>query len=266
MKALAVILATSLLISCGPKKPLPGPDLDVAATLEMARARPIPERAQSRFNIRVRSRPLEISGSTGGGLVVDRPGRMHLEVFGPLGATLAKVTSDGTALGVMMPRDKQHLVADSAEDALREVSGGALGLDDLVGLLLGDLPFDAAELVGTTTLEDGEHELQLRSDTGIEVWVHLDPSLGTPSWLEARAEEGTTMVEATYGAFEESDGFLWPSEVEVFLPSVELTVGLKYRGFALIEQPPDIFEVATPEDYTRLDLEESLKRLAQPSP
>ena len=34
----------------------------------------------------------------------------------------------------------------------------------------------------------------------------------------------------------------------------------------LIEQPPDIFEVATPEDYTRLDLEESLKRLAQPSP
>ena len=40
MKALAVILATSLLISCGPKKPLPGPDLDVAATLEMARARP----------------------------------------------------------------------------------------------------------------------------------------------------------------------------------------------------------------------------------
>ena len=120
--------------------------------------------------------------------------------------------------------------------------------------------------MGTTTLEDGEHELQLRSDTGIEVWVHLDPSLGTPSWLEARDEEGTTMVEATYGAFEESDGFLWPTEVEVFLPSVELTVGLKYRGFALIEQPPDIFEVATPEDYTRLDLEESLKRLAQPSP
>lgn len=261
MKSVARVAALALLLSCGPKTPPAAPETDVSATLEMARGRPAPSRAQVRFNIKIRSKPLEVAGSTGGGLVVDRPGRLHLEVFGPLGSSLLKVTSDGEALAVLLPKEERQLLSPSADEALREVSGGALGLDDLAGLLLGDLPFDVAELTDSRVLEDGTHQLDLQAPEGVAVQADVDPATGTPRHVIAMDGDGVTMVEATYGEFTELDGMLWPSEVELYLPAVDLTATLNYRSWKAIETVPDVFDLTAPEGFITEDLEAALTAL-----
>jgi hypothetical protein len=256
----ARLLTLMLLLSCGPKPPPAAPETDVSATLAMARARPAPERAQARFTIKLRSKPLELAGTTGGGLVVDRPGRLHIEIFGPLGSSLLKVTSDGEALGVLLPKEERQLLAPSADEALREMSGGTLSLDDLAGVLLGDLPFDVAEVKGSRVLEDGTHQLDLEAQ-GVSVQADLDPTTGTPRHLLATDGDGVMMVEATYGVFTEIDGLLWPSEVEIFLPAVDLTTSLRFKGWKAIDEVPPVFDLTPPEGFVTEDLQEALKDL-----
>ncbi|TNE83978.1 MAG: hypothetical protein EP330_30900 [Deltaproteobacteria bacterium] len=262
------LLRTSLfllLVSCGPKNRPTPISSDIATTLEMARSRPTPERATVRVTVKVKSDPLGVAGSTGGGLVVDRPGRLFLEVFGPLGSSLVKVASDGTGLSVLLPKDERQLLAPSAEEALREISGGAIGLDDLAGLLVGDLPFDAAELKATHVLEDGRHQAELVAPGGIQVVADLEPAIGTPIHVVARDQDGVTMVEANFGPFEaDESGMLWPTEVEVLLPAVELTSSLRYKTWKPVDEAPPVFDLTAPEGFTTEDLEEALRGLAPP--
>ncbi len=56
------------------------------------------------------------SMSTGCALIVDRPGRGHLAVFGPFGATLLTAQTDGEGIAVTLPREGKFLHGDlSAE-------------------------------------------------------------------------------------------------------------------------------------------------------
>lgn len=264
MNQLVRLSLIAVLLACGPKTPGPSAiQSDIATTLEMARTRPTPARASVRVTVKVKSDPLGVAGSTGGGLVVDRPGRLFLEVFGPLGSSLVKVASDGEGLSVLLPKDKRQLSARSAESALRELSGDAIGLDDLAGLLVGDLPFDAAELKATRVLDDGTHQADLEAPGGVLVVADLDPAQGTPTHLLAKDQDGMTMVEAWYGPFEpDEEGLLWPSEVEVQLPAVELLASLKYKTWRSVEQAPPVFSTAAPEGFETEDLEDALRGLA----
>jgi hypothetical protein len=251
------------LLACGPKpKDPPTIQTDIATTLEMARTRPTPERATVRVTVKVKSETLGVAGSTGGGLVVDRPGRLFLEVFGPLGASLVKVASDGEGLSVLLPKDRRQLAAASAEVALREISGEAIGLDDLAGLLVGDLPFDAAELQATRVLEDGQHQADLLAPGGVHILADLDPAQGTPTHLLAADQDGVTMVEAWYGPFEpDESGLLWPTEVQVLLPDVPLEASLKYKAWKPVDQAPPVFSTETPDGFEVESLEEALRGL-----
>lgn len=265
MVTLRHLFLLGLLLSCGGKKTPPSPvNSDIATTLEMARARPTPERATVRVVVKVDSKPLGVAGSTGGGLVVDRPGRLFLEVFGPLGSSLVKVASDGAQLAVTLPKEERVLLAPSAEEALREVSGGAIGLDDLAGLLVGDLPFDAAELTATSVIDETQlHRLDLLAPGGVRVLADLDPDTGTPRHVVAFDAEGATMVEASYGPFEaDEQGVLWPTEVEVVLPIVELVASLRYKTWKPVDEAPPVFDLSPPEGFVTGDLEEALRGLA----
>ena len=79
----------------------------------------------------------------------------------------------------------------------------------------------------------------------------------------AKDQDDVTMVEANYGPFQaDESGVLWPTEVEVVLPIVELTSSLRYKTWRPSDEAPPVFDLTPPEGYATDDLAEALKGLA----
>ena len=250
------ILLCLFVIGCGRSLQPEAPAQSPAGIVQMARARPVPDLLRARFNIKVKSKPLNVSGSTGGGLVTARPGKGHLAVMGPLGSTLVSFTSDGQGMAVLMARKKQHLAADNAEAVLQELTGGAAGMDDVLSVLVGDLPFDAARVRKKTKLRNGNVRVLFAGPDRTEVEAVLEPVHGTLVRLDARSRKGETLLTATYEPFEPlEDGTYMPSRVELVVPRVELTVNLKYKKWERMESAPDVFHTAAPKGVQSKPLE-----------
>jgi len=255
------ILMAVFVLGCGKTLKPPQPLAESPVTvLDLARARAVPQTVRSRFHVRVESTPLDLSGSTGGGLVLDRPGRGRLDVFGPMGSTLLTLATDGEGFSMLVMREHRHVRAAAAEEAVREVTRGSAGLDDLLGILVGDLPFEAAEVEEVTIAADGRVVALLEgpSDTGVEVW--LDRTTATPIRLVVRDAEDVEMLSAAYGAFVPTDaGDLLPEEVTLDLPALPLTATVRYRRWEVLETVDDgVFRPEVPEDFSTTPLERLL--------
>lgn len=265
---LGLVLVGGLLLagSCKKKGPEAIPDVDGSALVESARARPVPDRLQARFQIRLKSKPLDLSGTTGGGLQVDRPGRGRIVIFGPIGGTLATLQSDGEGMAATVTKDRTHLLARDGEALLREATGGAAGVDDLLALLIGDMPFDDATVRSATPIE-GAVRATLEGPDGIIVEADLDPDGSLPIQLVARDKQKSLLLEARYEGWTSLDGQQLPERVEVLVPAVDLSVNVRYQGWSRIEGEPS-FDLATPDGYREASLEQAVrdgvKGLSQP--
>lgn len=235
-----------------------------------ARARPVPDPVRARFGIKLRSKPLDLAASTTGGLIVDRPGRGRVDLFGPMGAPVVTVGSDGVGLEVLLVGQKKDLVAADAEEVLRGTTGGVAGLDDLFAVLSGDPPFDDAPVrsVRDVAIPDdpnGAHQIVATLDgpKGTVVEVSLDPSTATPERLVAFDRKGTVLMSATYDPFEAVGDALMPTRVELYLPALDLTVEFKFRGWEVLATPPENLVPALPDGFTTESLEEAVRKLAE---
>lgn len=250
-----------------PETPVTAP----ANVLEAARARPVPDPLRARFNVKLQSKPLGVAATTGGGLVVDRPGKGRLELFGPLGNPLVTVSADGVGLSVLLTGEKKHLVAADAEAVLRDTTGGVAGLDDLLALLVGDLPFDQAPVRFMERVDtrrgDADKALARAVLDGPQqstVDVLLDPDTATPDAIVARNQKGETLLSATYDRFEPLDGLLVPTRVQVYVPSIDLSVEAKYRGWEALEAPdPALFALDVAPELPVESLEEAVRRMVE---
>jgi hypothetical protein len=261
-------LIAVFVLGCGKTLKPPEPLADSPVTvLDLARARPVPDPVRSRFHVKLNSPTLDVSGSTGGGLLLDRPGRGRADVFGPMGSTLLTLATDGEVVTVLVLRLRRHLHANAAEEAVREVTRGAAGLDDLLGVLVGDLPFDEAEVREVTISAEGLAIAHLDgpNDTHLEAW--LDRTTAAPVRLVARDSDGVELLTAEYGDFTATDdGALLPEEVMLHLPALQLTTTVRYRKWEVLESVDDeVFQPAVPEGFssTPLELSQSDER---PSP
>jgi hypothetical protein len=264
-----------LLLGCPPKEPTE-PAVVPTTVVDLARARPVLEPAKVRFSVRIKSKPLDIAGQTNGGMIVDRPGMGRLELFGPLGGSLFTAASDGTMLSILLPSKQKFLVATDAEVVLRETTGGVAGIDDVLALLTGDLPFDEAPVTSITTVGDGSKDtdgarvvLQGPKNTVIE--AILDPETATPKRLIARDAKGDTLLAAAYDKFEAVGDRMVPTRVEVFVPSIDLSVEAKYRNWEILEPVPDgVFALQAPPDFQTESLETAVRsavdKMTQASP
>jgi outer membrane biogenesis lipoprotein LolB len=258
------LLALLFVIGCS--RSLPAPPVESRATvLEAARARPIPERLTGRFSFKVRSEVLDLAGSTGGAIVLDRPGRGHLAVLGPLGGPLMTVQTDGLGVAVALMRDRRHLVAVDAEQVLRETTGGVAGIDDLLGLMAGDVPLDDAEIREQQTLEGGDLRVVLSGPQGTSLVAVLDDATATPISLEALDAQGKVVLTAAYEAFEPQGegGPLLPTRVAMNVPLLELDLDVRYKTWTQPETVPEVFGLDTPEGFSSELLEHAVKGVAE---
>lgn len=153
--------------------------------------------------------------STGCALIVDRPGRGHLAVFGPFGATLLTAQTDGAGLAVALPREGRFLQGDLAGQ-LDRLTRGRVTVDDLLGVLVGD-----------------------------------------PTAIDANPD-----MAVTYGPYRprKSDGAPMPSEVQVSIVPLNLTLQLTYRDWSTPDPVPEVFGQSPPEGVATEDLWELLDR------
>jgi hypothetical protein len=262
----AIALVGVTLWSAGCAKPPvePLPEFSSEVVLEAARARPIPDRLRARFTVKIHSEALDIAGTTGGGLVASRPGRNRVEIFGPMGGALLSVVSDGSALSVILAGPRKQLVSPDAERVVREATGGAAGLDDFFGLLVGDVPLDSATVAAVRTVEEGGHVfarigLTGPGNTAFDVW--LDPVQATPRRVQALDARGRSLLVATFDAFQ-SVGPAWlPTRVELYVPSVDLRVEARYRDWQVLDVAPEVFDTQPVPGLQVESLEDSLRSM-----
>lgn len=240
----AVLLIGLLAGGCSAKKKPATPITQPAITvLDKAQERLSPSPLQARFQIKLRSKPLGIGGTTGGGLQIVRPGQARMEIFGPFGGSLASLISDGSRFSLYMPRDQRHMLAPDAEALVRKATRGAFGLDGVVGLLVGDLPFQAGELTETSVNQaEGLVQAQYEGPDQVKVDLDLDPEQFTPTGLRAYDQQGDLLLGVVYENWQPHAQTLLPQRVELTIPSVELFISLKYQGW---QEPEELMDYDT---------------------
>lgn len=239
-----------LLAACG-RAPTQVEGASPSVVLERARARPTPDPIRARLHLKLKSAPMDLSSGTGGVLIVDRPGRGHLAIMGPLGGPVATVTSDGTALAVHLPRDQRVLDSPTAQEVLAQATEGQLGLDDLVGMLLGDLPFDDAKVKSRKPLDDGTVHVVLAGPNATRLDVILEPDHATPTAIEVVEKTGRVLLTADFEPFEaRDDGTFVPSRVELYVPALAVSLDLRFKSWEILDEVPPVFDTSAPEGWT----------------
>ncbi len=199
-----------------------------------------------------------MSGPASGGLVIDRPDRFRLEIYAPIVGPRFYGVSNGEAVNAFVVAQNTWLGGPDAEAALREITGGAAGLKDLVDLLTGRLPFEDAEVVG---VEVGEEETvyTFQGPQGTRATVAVDARELTTRRVEAFDTSEVCVLRAEYSDYKRSDRGLMPEEVTITVPPAELEVVLSFRSWEELKEVPDAFSLPAPKGATRLDLVETIR-------
>lgn len=257
MRAASLFVVVALATTgCKKKTDTPSlPSLEEPELLSRLAGRPMPDPVRARFSIKMRSKPLGIAAPPlGGGLVVDRPGKAYLAIMNPVGGPVLSVATDGEAFVVLNNRDKQAFYEADAASALGDATAGTLALSDLVDVLVGLLPVTAEQI--TQRRRDGDAtRLTFDRPEGVSLRTWVDPGTGEPRRVEVEDDKGKRLVDADYGPFADlDDGSRMPTRVTLFVPSVELTLDLKYKTWSGLDNPPDVFTPSIPEDFQTLPM------------
>jgi outer membrane biogenesis lipoprotein LolB len=232
MRTIGLLVAVVVFAAACAKKPAPYAISRVEPALVWGQLNELsfPDQLQSRFQIKVRSKPMGLGGTTGGGLQVARPGRARLEIFGPLGGSLVSVASDGEALGVWLARDHRHLRASDAESMIRDATGGAVGMDEVLGLLVGQVPLPD-EVPSFSHLDSGLVRASYVGPRGLILDLDVDPQAGTPMRLTAKEREDQVTFEVAYEGWSAFGAGQLPQKVDLTFPAVELFVSFRYASW-----------------------------------
>lgn len=241
----------------------------MATPFEHARARPTPTRIQGRFSFTIEAAATGMAASTGGVVILDRPGRGHLAVLGPLGGPLATLQTDGYGAAVAIARDRQHYVALDAEQVLRESTSGLVGLDDLLGLFVGDLPLDGGGVHVRSQRQlpeaGGPYEVVLDGPDGEALTVYLDPVTATPVSFMVVDSGGQQLLDVHYAPFSPfgDSGELLPTDIALALPRMGVELEIRMKTWTVPDPLPEVFGLAVPDGFTSSPLEDTVRTWAR---
>lgn len=253
----AVVFGIVVVASFACRKPSALPSAFDGADPLAALSAPLADPMRGRFSFKIASEPLGLKGSTGGAIIVDRPGRLHFAVLGPLGGALATAQTDGDRASIVIRRDAQHYWADAVEDEVRTWTDGQLGVDGVVGMFLGRVPMpDPAEIEST---DDGGLAYEER---GLRVKLSGLPLL--PEEVRIVESDGTERLTLRYTGFENTDAGLLPTGWSLSVPALELALDVKFKSFEAIETAPDVFGTEAPVGFSSAPWADVARALAAP--
>lgn len=269
---LGALALPGLLTACGPKRVSKA---EAARVVDELRSRPLPRAMQARFQIKVGSNGQ--SGSTSGAIVTHMPDQFRLEILTPLGTPMISVASNGTAIHAWSQQRATFYRGDDALEVLGGLTGGAVGMPDVLQLLTGGLPLPDAPVLTTEAREEGVLVvLGAPGDVRVRALVAPKRQLVRRVEIGRAPSSSSAEIEEMYAVFDISDhmridGALYPEELTIELPPVGWTLELTFHTWDELGQIPDVFDLQAPPNAKTADLEDTLRKaaeqqdLAQPS-
>jgi hypothetical protein len=254
------------LLGCAKKKDLKYGDVQARAEVVQAWERNLPFVLQARFNITIKGP--ESEGTTIGAMILHHPNRVRLDIQTPLQTPMLLMASDGTALHLWLHHDGVFLKGDNALSVLEQVTGGAIGLEDLLSFLTAGLPLKDAEILDVSWLED-EVQVRLHGAEGVYIDAVLNPKLDTIRSLEVIREGSTEAKEDELMMRVDIPDLMYvgrhrlPEEMTIELPGVGWGIELEVHTWDELGVIPEVFTLTPPPGAQVQDLVETVKALAE---
>ena len=254
----------------GPIMPEVIGDPDVVVSL--ARSRNKVDVLQGRFSLKLETG--EGNYTVPAAVVMDHPDRFRFELYTPLGTPLATLTSDGESLHVWSQRERTFYRGDAATAVLKGVTGGEVGIDDLLAILTGALPMPDAEIlhVGRTVFDEEGVVIVMLGPDDIRVRATIDPRLGVvrrlrvdPPAEDAGYEEPATppLLEVRYTGIVREGRSALPQEIQFEMPRLGWSARMINKRWVALNQAPDAFNMTPPSGSQIRDLVQTLEQLAE---
>lgn len=233
---------------------------EIAGLLTALERRAPAARVRARFAIRMRSEPMRLAASTGGGVLLDRPGKGYLAILGPIGNPIVTLAADGVGVAMTDRTHDRFLLEPDAETGLQRLTNGALRLDDLWGVIVADLPVAGrtpAAVRRTGPLVDFDYA----AGTDGVVRVTADLRTHLPHALAIlRGDEELGRV--TWTEFAPAAGAPMPGKAIIEVHKVALRVELDFKTWeALDEAPEGLMTVTPPEGFEVLPFSEGFEQM-----
>ena len=248
------------LLACVHKGPPPPPHADeLDAILARATSRVLPAQGlKATFRIDVRWR--DEGGSTVGALLLHPPDDLRVEIMTPLHTTLLIAATDGTAVHAYLAKGNVFLRGDDAIQTLEAFAGGTIRPDDLLDLLAGIPPLDAATLVSKEGIPGG---VRAAYDGPAGTTIRIDVDAATAALRSFEVHRGDAQLfAAAYG--EPIKGAPYPKSLRVRSPVIGLA--LDFQNWEELGAVPDVFSLEPPPNSVERDLIEVLEELGSAAP
>ena len=253
------------LLGCAKHAP-PLTEPQIQAEVEQAWARSLPLALQARFQITVTGP--EGSATTSGAMILHQPNRVRLDIMTPLQTPMLLMASNGTAMHMWLHRDGLFLRGDDALAVLEEVSGGAIGLSDVLKLLTAGLPMEGAAIEQAQWSENGIR-LLLRGTDEATVEALIDPKQNTVKTLEVRriseedSSQTTPIMVVDIPDLMNVGKHRLPEEMSISLPTIGWSVELEVHTWDELGVIPEVFDLQPPPGAQQADLVEVIQGLAE---
>ncbi|MBN1334745.1 MAG: hypothetical protein JXB39_02160 [Deltaproteobacteria bacterium] len=159
-------------------------------------------------------------------LLVRRPDVLFLQLRGPIGGPLAEACSDRAGVSVLLPAERRLLVDTDPQAAIGAATGGALALDGLAALLLGEAPGWDVGPDGSVALAEGRVAMLGRDAQGRLVS------------LVVRDASGTDLLQATWEGWIRREGAWRPGKLGLRVAPLDLDVEARFRSWEILGSVP----------------------------
>lgn len=249
--------------------------MDPDTVVMVARTRSIPQTLRARFSVHI-STPQQ-SVTLPGSLLIDQPNRVRAEIYSPFGTPLMYMVSDGQGLHAWDQRQKTFFHGAEAGEVLGHLTGGTVGLEDLLSVLTARLPMPDSEilLTGRTVFQEGGVELMLMGPDEMSVRTVVNPSNGVLTRLqvwegEASSDltraEGGMILDVKYTGETRIGRARLPETITMNLPQMGWTITIKIRSWSIVEASPTAFQLKAPSGARVVELADAIKRLSLEKP
>lgn len=229
-----------------PVAAVPPPVLPTAAELQAVLAQRREHVRSLRALAHIRYRDPEGSNSSREAIAVARPDRLRVEVLSLFGSVFVLVADDGALTAYARQENTVYHGHASPENLWRYVRL-TLPVHDLVDLVLGTPPPRQAE-ESRVSFDAPSGSIRLRQDSARGTQVVWFSLAALPLSAEEQGADGQTQWRATFGDYEDQDGFAlathialevpgWQRSLEIALEDIDLNPKLDPPVFA-VQVPP----------------------------
>jgi hypothetical protein len=213
---------------------------------------------KGRMYLTVKAPRWDVSGKTSTTMVIHRPADLYLQVRGPVNNVMLQGTANERELVLVIPPMNKAFTAASPDAAMQALTGGALGIDGVLAMLMARLP--NIELETDQILEEPrERTFMLTAPGDYKIQATIDRKRHRLRGLTIRDREQETLVEVQYeGSFRDARAY-YPELMTMNVPALDLELKADFQAWEVMGEVPSIFTTPVPDGAEVTELEQMLE-------